>query len=158
MEGSRKTEAPTVTMSPPSDGLKDQHSQTDSFLTAARLIRGGWTDEGKTGGRQFSTTDQSVHQPAVAKPSPKTAEIILKASSIRLVTNSRKTNGDKEIILEQMTKKVKQTGTQEFLADKLRGRQAEQAGIVYFRVSGCRTACRQSRRSKAPLLPVIAEI
>lgn len=158
MEGSRKTDAPTVTMPQPSDGLKDQHSQTDSFLTAARLIRGGWAEEGKTGGRQLSTTVQSVHQPAVAKPSPKPAEIILKASTIRLVTNSRKTDGDKEIILEQMTKKVKQTGIKEFLSDKLRGRQVDQTGIVYFRVSGCRTACRQSRRSKAPLLPVIAEI
>lgn len=154
MEGRSMTEPPTVTMlrPQPSDGLKDHQNQTDSFLTAARLIRNGWTDEG----RQFTTTDRSVHQPAVTKPKP--TEIILKASSIRLVTNSRKTDKDKKITPEQMTNKVKQTSNKEFSANKQREQQMFQAGTVYFHVSGCRTACRQSRRFKAPLLPVIAEI
>lgn len=154
MEGSSKNEPPTATMfrPQPSDGLKNHQSQTDSFLTAARLIRNGWADEG----RQFTTAHHSVHQPAVTKP--KHAEIILKASSIGLVTNSRKTDEDKKIIPEQMTNKVKQTSNKEFSANKQRERQMFQAGTVYFHVSGCRTACRQSRRFKAPLLPVIAEI
>lgn len=154
MEGSSKTEPPTVTMSrpQPSDVLKEHQSQTDSFLTAARLIRNGWTDER----RQFTTADHSAHQPAVTEPKP--AEIILKAPSIRLVTNSRKTDEDKKIIPGQMTNKVKQTSNKDFSANKQRGQQMFQAGTVYFQVSGCRTACRQSRRFKAPLLPVIAEI
>lgn len=154
MEGSSKTEPPTVTMSrpQPSDGLKDHQTQTDSFLTAARLIRNGWTD----GRRQFTTADCSVYQPAVTKPKP--AEIILKAPSIRLVTNNRKTEEDEKIIPVQMTNKVKQTSNKEFSANKQREQQMFRAGTVYFQVSGCRTACRQSRRFKAPLLPVIAEI
>lgn len=154
MEGSSKSKPPTAATlrQQPSDGLKDHRSQTDSFLTAARLIRNGWTDEG----RQFTSAHRSVHQPAVIKPKP--AEIIRKASSVRLVTNSRKTDEEKKIIPEQMTKKVKQTSNKEFSANKQRGQQMFQAGTVYFHVSGCRTACRQSRRFKAPLLPVIAEI
>lgn len=161
MASRSKTEPPTGVMfrPQPSGGLKHQHqhqhSQTDSFLTAARLIRNGWTDEGKTGRTQLSTIERSVHQPVVSKPSPKSAEIILKASSTRLLINSRKTDEDKEIP-EQMTNKVKQFSN--FSGTKQRERQAGQAGVVYFHVSGCRTACRQSRRFKAPLLPVIAEM
>lgn len=159
MEGIRKTEHSTVIMfrPQPSDGLKDQHSQTDSFLTAARLIRNGWNNEEKNEGRQFHITDRSVNQPAVSKSSPIPAEIILKASSIRLVANSRKTEKDKEVIPQQPTKKIKQTCKKEFSAK--RGEiQTGQAGIAYFQVSGCRAACRQSRRFKAPLLPVISEM
>lgn len=159
MEGSSKTEPPTEIVFRPqsSDGLKDQHSQTDSFLTAARLIRNGWNNK-KNGERQFHIIDRSVHQPAVSKLNPIPAEIILKASSIRLVTNSRKTEKDKEVIPEQMTKKINQTCKTEFSARKQGEIQMGQAGIVYFQVSGYRAACRQSRRFKAPLLPVIAEV
>lgn len=159
MDGSSKTEPPTEIMfrPQPSDGLKDQHSQTDSFLTAARLIRNGGNNK-KNGGRQFHIIDHSVHQPAVSKPNPIPAEIILKAFSIRLVTNSRKTEKDKEVIPEQMTKKINQTCKKEFSAKKQGDIQMSKAGIVYCQVSGCRAACRQSRRFKAPLLPVIAEM
>lgn len=158
MEGSSETEPPTVIMfrPQPSNGRKDQHSQTDSFLTAARLIRNGWTDKGKTGGRQCYTIDRSVHKAAVSNPIP--AEMILKASSIRLVTNSRKTDEHKEISPEQLTKKVKQTCNKEFSVKEQRERRSGQAGIVYFHVSGCRAVCKQSRRFKAPLLPAIAEM
>lgn len=151
IKGSSKAEYPTMTMfrPQPSDGLTDRQSQKDSFLTAARLIRDGWPDER----RQFTTADRSVHQPAVTKLKP--VEIILKASSIRLVTNTRKTDEDKKMIPEQMTNKVKQSSNKEFLANTQRERPP---GTVYFHVSGCRTVCRQTRRFKAPLLPVIAEI
>lgn len=159
MEGSSQTEPPTEIMFRPktSDGLKDQHSQTDSFLTAARLIRNGWNNK-KNGGTQFHIIDRSVHQLAVSKLNPIPAEIILKGSSIRLVTNSRKTEKDKEVIPEQMTKKINQTCKKEFSVKRQGEIQMRQAGIAYFQVSGCRAACRQSRRFKAPLLPVIAEM
>lgn len=154
MECLSKTKPLTVTMlrPQPSHGVKDHQSQTDSFLTAARLIRNGCTD----GGRRFTIADRPVHPPAVTKPKP--AEMILKASSIRQVTNSRRADEDKQIIPKQMTNKVKQTSNQELSANKQVEQQMLQAGTVIFHVSGCRIACRQSRRFKAPLLPVIAEI
>lgn len=154
MEAISKTKPPTVTMlrPQPSHGVKDHQSQTDSFLTAARLIRNGWTDEG----RRFTIAERPVHPPAVTKPKP--AEIILKASSIRQVTNSRRADEDKQIIPERMTNKVKQTSNKELSANKQGEQQMLQAATVIFHVSGCRIACRQSRRFKAPLLPVIAEI
>lgn len=137
----------------PSHPLENPHSQADSFLVAARLIRNGWTDEGKKTGVQLSNSDYLVVQRSPSKPDGN-PESNPKASSIRLVVNSRKADEERET-----TSEAKQTCNGAFVANKQsRERQMTQAGIICVKVSGCRTTCRQSRKFKAPLLPVIAEM
>lgn len=138
----------------PSHPLKNQHSQADSFLIAARLIRNGWTDEGKKTGVQLSNSDYLVVQRSPSKLDGN-PESTPKASSIRLVVNSGKTNEERETTSEETANEAKQT----FVANKQsRERQMTQAAIICVKVSGCRTTYRQSRKFKAPLLPVIAEM
>lgn len=138
--------------------LENPHSQADSFLIAARLIRNGWTDEGKKTGVQLSNSDYLVVQRYPSKPDGN-PESTPKASSIRLVVNSRKTDEESENTNEKTANEAKQTCNGAFVANKQsRERQMTQAGIISVKVSGCRTTCRQSRKFKAPLLPVIAEM
>lgn len=76
-----------------------------------------------------------------------------------LVVNSRKMAG--EMSTEKKADEAKEKCEGAFSANRQRERQVNlysQAGIVCVRVSNCRTTCRQSRRFKAPILPVIAEI
>lgn len=174
MEGSSKPDpgpsgpGRTSAMSGPrlSYPLEKLHNQTDSFLTAARLIRRGWTEEGKNTEGQCSNLDRSVRQPPLSKlngnQGPKHAEISLKEPRSRQVlVNSRKTAEDRETSSKIKAGEAKQTYEGAFSANRQRQRQTglySQAGIVCVRASSCRTAYRQSRRFKAPILPVIAEI
>lgn len=77
-----------------------------------------------------------------------------------LIVNSRKMAEEKEMNSEKKDE-AKETYEGAFSANRQRERQVNlysQAGIVCVRVSNCRTTCRQSRRFKAPILPVIAEM
>lgn len=126
-------------MSATSDPLEKLQSQTDSFLTAARLLRGGWIQEGKKMG--------SIP-----------AEICLKnpsSSGVPDVTKDRETRSEKK------ADEVKQTSDGGFLANRQRERHAGlyiHTGSVRVWVSSCRTTYRKSRRFKAPILPVISEV
>lgn len=158
MEGSSKADpgpaqGRTRTMSGPgpSPPLEKLHSQTDSILTAARLIRNGWTEEGK-----FSHISCSVGQPPLSKhhdnQRPKHSDRSLEEPARRrdLEVSSRRTAEDRR------TSCGNTVGERGVSADT--ERHPCQAGIVCVRVASCRTACRQSRRLKAPILPVIAEM
>lgn len=142
------------------------HGETDSFLTAARLVRRGWSEEGKKTGWQYSHFDRSVRQPALSRSDgnqgPKRVEICLKVTQRGVaVVNSMRTAEDRETGSEKKTDEAKQTTEGAFLANRQIGRQTglcSQAGVVCVWGSGCRTTYKQSRRFKAPILPVIAEM
>ncbi|TNN29652.1 hypothetical protein EYF80_060199 [Liparis tanakae] len=141
MEGCSKLEpAPpgTSDMSPLLSGpLGTPPGQTDSVLTAARLVRRGWTEEGRNTGWQVSYFDSSRRAPvsrADGNPAPQRAEIGLK---------------------EPGSNQDGARGTEGGLSAE---RQADRQTGLCVGVSGCRTTFRQCRRFKVPLLPVIAEM
>ncbi|KAK9536838.1 hypothetical protein VZT92_006593 [Zoarces viviparus] len=162
MEGCSKPEpvppgpGGTSAMSGPllSGSLEKLHHQTDSVLTAARLVRRGWTEEGKKTGWQVSYFNSS-RQPSVSgsggNQCAKRAEIFLKEPRSRRVpvVNSGKTAEDRWTGSDKPTDEAKQTEGS-FSANR-------QTGLRIV-LSGCRTTFRQSRRFKAPILPVIAEM
>lgn len=139
------------------DHLEKMHSQTDSFLTAARLLRGGWLEkEEKTW--QFSHVDFSVRKPASEENQIlNRAKNYIKDPRIRSVPiiNSGKMTEDREMGVEKETGEAKQTPEGEFSANKQAG---IHTGGVRIWTSHCRIVCRKSRRFKAPILPVITEI
>lgn len=160
MEGSRNPGATPAVQNASSSAvpLHSDH-ETDSFLTAARLLRGGWLEEGNKTKRQFVYS----HSP-VGHPSRSTSGQHLVLNSVKtclsgsrtglvLVTNSKKMAEDQETGSERKTGEDEPTpaGT---LSTR---RHAERrAGVLW--TSGCRSTCQQIRRVKAPLLPAIAEI
>lgn len=126
----------------------EQHIQTDSFLTAARLLRRAWVEEEKKTGRQLS------HQPRLTRStgsqSPKQAEISSKdLGTFRKIVKVREEDS------EDKTDGVNQTtgGT-----SSAHGQTDRKIDIVLVLRSGCRTSCRQNKRLKAPILPVISEM
>lgn len=126
--------------------LEKLQSQRDSFLTAARLVRRGWAEEENAGGRV-----SSIRQPHLSKSDPERAEIgPTEPRGTRIRGSAQKTAEDTEASPE-----MNQTCKGAFSADRPTERRT---GIVCFRVSGCRSTCRPSRRFKAPILPAIAEI
>lgn len=148
MEGGSKPETVppglgrTWAMSGPllSDALEKLSGQRDSFLTAARLVRGGWTEEGKETGWQTK--------------GPKRVELCLRDPRSRRapVVNSRRTTEDSETGAENKADVAKQAPEGGFSTNRPAERQT---GLW---AAGCRSTCRQSRRFKAPILPVIAEM
>lgn len=144
-----------------SDQPEKLHSQTDSILTAARLARRGWTQEGTKTGWQCSYFDFSAHQPSVSSSDgnqgPKHAEICLKDPGSKRVpvVNGRKTAEDRET--DSSEAKQTEGASSAYKQAVGQKRLCSQAG---FRVWAprCRTTCRQPRRFKGPILPVIAEI
>lgn len=166
MEGSSKTNpAPPglfVATSGEKKSSEEQHNHTDSFLTAARLVRRGWTEEGKKTGTQFSDLNCSAaHQSplliSIGNPGSGRTEICLRVQRSRRVpvVISRETAEDRETHSERMTDEAKQTSEDAVAANTKADRQT---GVVHVWKSTCRTRCRQSRKFKAPMLPVIAEI
>ncbi|KAM7374018.1 hypothetical protein PAMP_006696 [Pampus punctatissimus] len=156
MEGSSKPETMTPrlggTSATPgplvSDPLEKLHSQADSYLTAARLVRRGWREERKkTAHPTLSSSD--------GNRGPNCAAICLKdpRSSWVLVTNSSKTAVDSETGSEKKTDEVKQASEGANRPSVNRWADRKKAGVLYVWTSGCRTT-----RFKAPILPVIAEI
>lgn len=141
-----------------SDPLEKLNSQADSFLTAARLHRRGWTAEGKKTRWQFSDLDCSVRQPPLSRSDgnqgPECAEICPKDPRSRQVpvVNNRE---DRKMCSEKQGDEAKQTSEGGFSAS---GQAERQTTIICVWASRCRTSCRQSKRFKAPILPVIAEI
>ncbi|XP_028277898.1 uncharacterized protein LOC114446455 [Parambassis ranga] len=159
MEGSRNPETmPAVQAASSAVSLHSDH-ETDSFLTAARLLRGGWLGEGNKTKQQFVYSNTPVGRPSRSTSGQhlvlNCAETFLSGSrtGLVLVTNSKKTAKDHETGSEKKTSEHKPTpaGT---LSTK---RQADRrTGVLW--TSGCRSTCQQIRRFKAPLLPAIAEI
>ena len=138
------------------------HSQTDSFLTAARLLRGGRAEE-----LQLSHLIQPARQtcPRRSGGDPNPVEVVLKDH--RRGRLSGTTAEDRETDSEKSADEVKQTdGGMERDGLKQKAgrafsvyRQVErQKGVVCVWASGCRITCRRPRRFKAPILPVIAEM
>ncbi|KAK2828011.1 hypothetical protein Q5P01_019045 [Channa striata] len=129
----------TVLSAPP----EKQHSQTDSFLTAARLVRKAWTEEGKRTGRPFPLFDPSGGS--------------ISRSDGNQGPNTAEDPWVEEVSIVMYRKTVDRQGTNE-------DRQAAEGAFSVHRqtgvsvwTSGCRSRCRQLRRFKAPCLPVIAE-
>lgn len=148
-QGTRST-TPGPRLSHPPEKLQ---SQTDCFLTAARLVRGGWTAEGRnTGGRA-----SSIRRPSLSKSDrihdPKHEISLKEPRAVRspAVKSTQKTAEDAETSSETRAVEERQTFKGAFSAER-------QTGIILFRASGCRSKCRPSRRFKAPILPVIAEM
>lgn len=204
-----------------SDPLEELYGRADSFLTAARLARGGWRDEVKESGQREEgrETGQSSHplppssegcsepHQSLSHPEgprgPRRPEVCLKDScgSQSPVQNSptalqsssttgalthrlllrahldstsgggiegckllmrqgirggRETGCERKIYKEKHAAEGRQTGEQ---SDGARQTGlGSQTGEVFVLVSGCRSTWRQSRRFKAPVLPVIAEM
>lgn len=139
-----------------SGSLPSYPVEKDSILTAARLARRGWTED---------YSNCPARQPSVSQSDeiqdPKGVEICLKDPRSRqvFIVNSRKTAEDREMDSEKKADEAKQAEGA-FSANKQADRQTglcSQAGIRVW-VTRCRTTCRQSRRFKAPILPVISEI
>lgn len=142
-------------------------SQTDSFLTAARLLRGGWSNEEKKERNQDSVLGLSVPHSSLLKEdrghwSRRTemgkSEEPEEGRQVPAV-NVRKKAENGQIKADNSEDKDKLIGvlSVEELGEKKTGLYS-QKGIVCVRVSSCRSACRRSRRSKPSGLPVIAEI
>lgn len=142
-----------------SDPQEKLHSQTDSFLTAARLVRRGWTENEKETGWQVSYSDYSGRSLSKSQGNqdPSQAEICLKNPRSRRVhdVTCSKTTENKETGSVNTTDGGKQTADTE--AEGQTGL-CSQTDVVRVWMSGCRNTCRQFRRFKAPLLPVIAEM
>lgn len=165
MEGSSKTNPapPGLFVATSGPRLSEElHNQTDSFLTAARLVRRGWTEEGKKTGAQFSDLSGSAaHQSplhiSIRNPGSGRTEICLKVQRSRQVpvVISRETAEDGETHSEQTMDEAKQTSEGALAANTKADRQT---GVVRVWKSTCRSRCRQSRKLKAPMLPVIAEM
>lgn len=133
MEGVR-SKPETVSASPGTpltDTTEKTRGQTDSFLTAARLVRRGWTEEGNETGGQFSHFDCYIHQPSLSR--------------------SDENQGPNQVEKDPWSRWDPVVNNRKISEERV-------TGIVYVWMPGCRITRRQSRRFKAPLLPVIAEI
>lgn len=147
-----------------SDPLEKLHSQTYSFLTAARLVRRGWTEDEKEKGWKFSYSDSSARSISKLRgnqdPSP--AENCLKDPRSRrvFVVTCSKTTEDRQTGSVNTTDGSKQTAEGAFSVPTEAESQTGlcQPDVVRVWTSGCRSTCRRFRRFKAPLLPIIAEM
>lgn len=155
-------ERPTMSTSRLLYPVETQQSQTDSFLTAARLLRGGWSNEERNARKQ----DAVHHSPPLEADRgqrPRKTEIgrseepaegrQVPAVNIRKMAENGQTKAGNS---EGKAKLISV-----LLVDEQGERKTDlysQKGIVCVRVSSCRSACRRSRRFKPPVLPVIAEM
>lgn len=140
-------------------------SQTDSFLFAARLLRGGWSNEEKNTRKQDSVSSITAHHSTLLEEdrgqTPRRTEIRKSdepaggkqapALDIRkMVENGQIKAGNSEdkaiAVLSVEEQGESKTGLY------------SQKGIVCIRVSSCRSAYKRSRRYKPSGLPVIAEM
>lgn len=133
--------------------VSETSGQTDSFLTAARLLRGGWLEEETTTRKPLSNGEERQQPPSTSDRIQVLhgAKLCLKDLRTRrvLVLSSRKTE-ERETGSETKTDEAKQTAEGP-------ERQTQRQTVKVW-TSGCRVTCRQSRRFKAPILPAIAEI
>ncbi|KAM3601953.1 uncharacterized protein V6R79_021881 [Siganus canaliculatus] len=143
--------------SDPVEKLRSQiHVQTDSFLVAARLIRRGCTEEGKKPRWQFSPRRPALPAPstsASSQASGNPAESSLKSRASPVSTSRKTPEEEASEKRPEQEERVPDTGFS--AADRHR---RTQSGPVYVWASGCRSTFRQSRRFRAPILPVIAEM
>ncbi|KAG7516204.1 hypothetical protein JOB18_025415 [Solea senegalensis] len=139
---------------------KPAHSHVDSFLTAARLLRGGGRveEEGKTVGWQSSRrSNQTRETRPDGNQGPKHAMVFLKDLRSRQVHLTENRREDRESGCEKTnTGEEKDTDEGPFSGHGQTERQKDI--VVCIWKSGCRVKCRQSTRFKAPVLPAIAEI
>ncbi|CAJ1063254.1 hypothetical protein NQZ68_032157 [Xyrichtys novacula] len=148
---------------------------TDSVLTAARLARRGWTEDGRKTGWQFSHVYTSPRQPPVSRPDGNQVQIHIQVSpkdprsGPGPVFNNKTTSEDRETCSEKRAEEDKQTrgggGALQVNRPSLKSALTEkqkvvrsQPGVVFVWASGCRTKSKPSRRFKPPMLPVIAEL
>lgn len=136
------------------------HSQADSFLMAARLVRRGWPNEGTKTNRQLSQSDGSARQPIFTSSEGHKASVrvrICRKDPMRSWTldmSSGETSLDGKTGFEK-DDKAKETSEDAASPNRPEERQT---GVVYVWKSSCRITCRQTRRFKAPVLPAIAEV
>lgn len=133
------------------DPVEKLHRETDSFLTAARLVRGGWAGE-KTGWQVSPLT--SSGRGFVRSNG---AEALSKGSWTRRVpaASCRKTAEDGETNCDTKTKEAKQKA-EGALAAFRRGLCSQTGDVRVW--AGRHHTCRRFTSFKAPLLPVIAEV
>lgn len=117
-----------------------EQNQADSFLTAARLIREGRTDEEKSRKWQFSSLRPGPAGSDGAEVQPRESRTNRVQIIIIRMTRDNKTDSDEN-----------SNGPEG--AAPGRGRAERQTG---FRTAGVKR--KQSRRSKVTVLPVIAEL
>lgn len=160
-------EKPTMPRSRLLYPVETLQSQTDSFLTAARLLRGGWSNEEKNERKQDSVLSISVHHSPLLKADrgqrPRKTEIgkseepaegrQVPAVNIRKMAENGQTKAgnseDKAKLISVLSVNEQRESKTDLYSQK---------GIVCVRVSTCRSACRRSRRFKPSVLPVIAEM
>lgn len=162
-----ETEKPAMSRSRLLYPAETLHSQTDSFLTAARLLRGGWSNVERNERKQDSVLSISVHHSSLFKEDigqrPRKTEIRkseepaegrqVPAVNIRKMAENGHPKAGNSEDKAKLISVLSVNGQQESKTDLY-----SQKGIVCVRVSSCRSACRRSRRFKPSLLPVIAEI
>lgn len=138
-------------------------SQKDTFLTAARLLRGGWSIEEKNTRKQDSVLSISFHHKGDRVQRPRSTEISKSEGPTEgrqvPAVNIRKMTENGQIKAGNSEDKAKLIGV---LSVEEQGESNTgldgQKGIVYVRVSSCSSACKRSRRFKPSGLPVIAEM
>lgn len=143
MECSGDPNGYSLTLVKPSSPPSTQ-SQTDSFLTAARLAREGLLEDGRTG-QQFSTLRQSPSS------SQENHGAVLKDLRIRRYTviSRRKTETDRKTDNGEGKQTPQGASSPKSEAERQK---------VCLSASDCRFTCRQPGRFKVAVLPVIAEI
>lgn len=139
--------------------LQNEHeTQEDSFLTAARMLRGGWSDNAWKMSNRFN------HNEPLQSVSAKDKTLAAKHQATKQTELQTKQQIHCD---EKMADSI--------ISDSDKGKQADvdapsvdamnetetfnaQNSVVYVWRSGCRSSSRGFRRFKAPFLPVIAEM
>lgn len=125
------------------------NNEDDSFLAAARMLRGG--------GRHKTwemSSPVNRNAPSSNKTAPKPAQTEPKEEQPQAVCESKTTGSIKEAV------HVKENGQANENALSISGNTTANVQRVAVRIwrSGCRPNLRNCRRFKAPLLPPIAEV
>lgn len=144
MEVSTGPQKPPPAQAEPEGPLKAQQNQTDSFLMAARLLRGGWLGEPGSPRCQFSNLVSSIE---VLNP----AEVWSRTSGTRRRASPSGDEGSEK-------QEAEQTPGGPISVKRQMDRAGRETGGVSIRAAACRMACRQRGRFKAPVLPAITEI
>lgn len=160
-------EKPTMSRSRLLYPVETLQSQTDSFLTAARLLRGGWSNEERNARKQDSVLSISVHHSPLLKADRSQTPRKTEMGKSEEPTEGRQVPAVniRKMAENGQTKAGNSEGKAKLLSVLSVDEQGEsktglysQKGIVCVRVSSCRSACRRSRRFKPSVLPVIAEM
>lgn len=157
---------PTMFRSRLSHPVEKEQRQTDSFLTAARLLRGGWSNEEQNTRSKDSALSISNHQRPFLK-----VDIVQGPRKTEVKTEEHTANRPVSTVdIRKLTKNDQtKTGSSEDTAKLTSVLSAEeqaasktglysQKSVVCVRMYSCRSACRRSRKFKPSGLPVITEM